>query len=73
MRIFAEYQKMTQIQEDNESKMNLWAEKFSQQVKRDLAPFFQAWKWPIKKELSQKLARAFPTWAENPMKQYVSP
>ncbi|XP_033016947.1 TRPM8 channel-associated factor 2-like [Lacerta agilis] len=73
MRIFAEYQKMTQIPEDNESKMNLWAEKFSQQVKRDLGPFFQAWKWPIKKELSQKLARTFPAWAENPMKQYVSP
>ncbi|XP_061440659.1 TRPM8 channel-associated factor 2-like [Rhineura floridana] len=73
MRIFAEYQKMTKIPEDNESKMNLWAEKFSQQVNRNLAPFFKAWKWPIKDELSQKLARSFPTWVENPMQQYASP
>ncbi|XP_066488178.1 TRPM8 channel-associated factor homolog [Tiliqua scincoides] len=70
MRIFAEYQHMTQIPDDNESKMNLWAEKFSQQVKKNLAPFFKAWGWPIKNELSQKLARSFPTWADNPMKQY---
>lgn len=73
MRIFTEYQRMTQIPEDNDSKMNLWAEKFSQQVNKNLAPFFKAWGWPIKNELSQKLARSFPAWADNPMKQYVSP
>ncbi|KAH0616311.1 hypothetical protein JD844_027338 [Phrynosoma platyrhinos] len=72
MHIFAEYQEMTQIPEDNDSKMNLWAEKFSQQVKKNLAPFFEAWKWPIMDELSQKLFRSFPKWTENPMKQYMS-
>uniref|UniRef100_A0A8D0HJK8 Peptidase M60 domain-containing protein n=1 Tax=Sphenodon punctatus TaxID=8508 RepID=A0A8D0HJK8_SPHPU len=71
--IFAEYQRMTTVPEDNESKMNLWAEKFSEQVKKDLAPFFKAWGWPMKEELSQKLARAFPKWAENPMQKYLSP
>nr|XP_060633968.1 TRPM8 channel-associated factor homolog [Anolis sagrei ordinatus] len=73
MHIFAEYQKMTNIPEDNDSKMNLWAEKYSEQVKKNLAPFFKAWKWPITNELSQKLSRSFPVWTENPMKQYTSP
>ncbi|XP_053111499.1 TRPM8 channel-associated factor 2-like [Hemicordylus capensis] len=73
MHIFAEYRKMTQIPEDNESKMNLWVEKLSPQVGHDLAPFFKVWGWPITDELSQKLARSFPPWVENPMKQYMSP
>ncbi|XP_062838799.1 TRPM8 channel-associated factor homolog [Anolis carolinensis] len=73
MHIFAEYQKMTNIPDDNESKMNLWAEKYSEQVKKNLVPFFKAWKWPIRNELSQKLSRSFTMWAENPMKQYTSP
>lgn len=58
---------MTTIPEDNPSKMNLWAEKFSQQVNKNLAPFFKAWGWPIEPAVSAKLAKSFPTWSENPM------
>ncbi|XP_062839385.1 TRPM8 channel-associated factor homolog [Anolis carolinensis] len=67
-RIFAEYQRMTNIPSDNKSKMNLWAETFSQTVHKNLAPFFKVWGWPIEDEVSWKLANAFPPWEEDPMK-----
>ncbi|XP_067325445.1 TRPM8 channel-associated factor homolog [Anolis sagrei] len=66
--IFAEYQRMTNLPSDNKSKMNLWAETFSQTVHKNLAPFFKAWGWPIEDEVSWKLANAFPPWEEDPMK-----
>ncbi|XP_042326800.1 TRPM8 channel-associated factor homolog [Sceloporus undulatus] len=71
--IFAEYQRMTNVPDDNKSKMNLWVETFSQEVNKNLGPFFKAWGWPIEDEVSQKLGKTFPPWAENPMKQYISP
>uniref|UniRef100_H0WCL4 Peptidase M60 domain-containing protein n=1 Tax=Cavia porcellus TaxID=10141 RepID=H0WCL4_CAVPO len=69
--IFAEYQKLSGIPKNNAGKMNLWVEKFSQIVKKNLAPFFQAWGWPVSKEVSNKLA-SLPEWEENPMKSYTS-
>ncbi|XP_062427118.1 TRPM8 channel-associated factor 2 isoform X2 [Rhea pennata] len=67
--LFSDYQKMSTIPKDNPSKMNLWAQKFSQQVNRNLAPFFMAWGWPIRKELAMELS-SLPSWEENPMKTY---
>ncbi|NXQ84851.1 TCAF factor, partial [Nyctibius grandis] len=68
--IFSEYQNMSEIPDDNDSKMNLWAETFSRLVKKNLAPFFKAWGWPIKESLSQQLAASFPNWSDDPMKPY---
>ncbi|CAM2097528.1 unnamed protein product [Caretta caretta] len=68
IQLFSEYQTMSNIPTDNPSKMNLWAEKFSRQVKKNLAPFFVAWGWPIKGEISKKLA-SLPNWDKNPMKK----
>ncbi|XP_067387068.1 TRPM8 channel-associated factor 2-like [Emydura macquarii macquarii] len=68
IQLFYEYQTISSIPKDNPSKMNLWAEKFSQQVKKNLAPFFVAWGWPITGEVSTKLA-SLPTWDKNPMKK----
>ncbi|XP_065279674.1 TRPM8 channel-associated factor 2-like [Emys orbicularis] len=68
IQLFSEYQTMSNIPTDNPSKMNLWAEKFSRQVKKNLAPFFVAWGWPIKGEVSKKLA-SLPNWDKNPMKK----
>lgn len=67
--LFSDYQKMSSIPKDNISKMNLWAQKFSQQVNKNLAPFFTAWGWPIKKELSVELS-SLPSWEQDPMKSY---
>ncbi|XP_050821172.1 TRPM8 channel-associated factor 2-like isoform X2 [Gopherus flavomarginatus] len=67
--LFSDYQKMSNIPKDNPSKMNLWAEKFSRQVNKNLAPFFLAWGWPIKEDVSLELA-TLPNWEENPMKLY---
>ncbi|NXU49069.1 TCAF2 factor, partial [Turnix velox] len=69
IQLFSDYQKMSSIPKDNASKMNLWARKFSQQVNKDLAPFFTAWGWPIKKELSVELS-SLPSWEQDPMKSY---
>uniref|UniRef100_A0A8C4T8H7 Peptidase M60 domain-containing protein n=1 Tax=Erpetoichthys calabaricus TaxID=27687 RepID=A0A8C4T8H7_ERPCA len=46
---------------DNKAKMNLWAEKFSFQVKRNLVPFFKVWGWPIEEDVCKKLAN-LPEW-----------
>ncbi|KAK4829353.1 hypothetical protein QYF61_003280 [Mycteria americana] len=60
--IFSEYQNMSELPDDNDSKMNLWAETFSR----------LAWGWPIKESLSQQRAVSFPSWSDDPMKQYIS-
>ncbi|KAM6437057.1 TRPM8 channel-associated factor 2 [Liasis olivaceus] len=72
IRILAKYQTMSNISDNNKSKMNLWAETFSQEVNRNLGPFFKTWGWPIEDKISEKLARSFPAWAEDPMVKYQS-
>ncbi|NXW67955.1 TCAF2 factor, partial [Hirundo rustica] len=67
--LFSDYQKTSTIPKDNTSKMNLWAQKFSQQVNKNLAPFFRAWGWPIKEELSVELS-SLPSWEQDPMRSY---
>ncbi|XP_070610538.1 TRPM8 channel-associated factor homolog [Erythrolamprus reginae] len=68
--ILAKYQTMSNIPDDNQYKMNLWAETVSEKVNRNLAPFFKTWGWPIEDSVSKKLASSYPAWAEDPMKQY---
>ncbi|MBN3292253.1 TCAF factor, partial [Polypterus senegalus] len=69
--LFSDYHKMS-IKEnlDNKAKMNLWAQRFSHQVKRNLVPFFKAWGWPIEEDICRKLA-TLPEWKENPMKAFA--
>ncbi|XP_018419909.1 PREDICTED: TRPM8 channel-associated factor homolog [Nanorana parkeri] len=69
-RLFADYQTMSNVSNNKTDKMNLWAEKFSQAVNKNLAPFFKSWGWPID-QTSEKLS-ALPTWEEDPMKKYTS-
>ncbi|XP_013360016.1 PREDICTED: TRPM8 channel-associated factor 3-like [Chinchilla lanigera] len=71
IQLFAEYQKLSGIPRNNGGKMNLWVKKFSETVKKNLAPFFKAWGWPVTKEVSDSLA-CLPEWEENPMKKYKS-
>ncbi|KAL7982811.1 hypothetical protein Chor_013147 [Crotalus horridus] len=66
----SKYQTMSNIPDDNRYKMNLWAETFSQEVNRNLGPFFKTWGWPIEGSVSEKLAMSYPAWAEDPMIQY---
>ncbi|XP_073475341.1 TRPM8 channel-associated factor homolog [Aquarana catesbeiana] len=67
--LFAEYQKLSDVSSSNSDKMNLWAEKFSKAVNKNLAPFFKSWGWPIEEKTSQKLS-TLPMWEEDPMKKY---
>jgi len=53
-------------------KMHLWAETFSHLVKKDLTPFFKAWRWSIKGSLSQQLALSFPSWSDDTTTRYSS-
>ncbi|KAM4663404.1 TRPM8 channel-associated factor homolog, partial [Discoglossus pictus] len=69
-RLFSQYQTMV-VKNDNTFKMNLWAEMFSQEVQRNLAPFFKAWGWPIDEEITEKLF-VLPEWEQNPMKEYMN-
>ncbi|XP_068131982.1 TRPM8 channel-associated factor 2 [Hyperolius riggenbachi] len=68
--LFAEYQKMSNVSNDKKDKMNLWAEKFSVAVNKNLVPFFKAWGWPIEEKTVQKLT-TLPEWEQNPMKKYT--
>ncbi|XP_073435431.1 TRPM8 channel-associated factor homolog isoform X2 [Dendrobates tinctorius] len=69
-RLFADYQTMPRGSNDKTVKMNLWAEKFSQAVNKNLSEFFKTWGWPIDEDTSQKLSD-LPSWDEDPMKTYV--
>ncbi|XP_004714045.1 TRPM8 channel-associated factor 2 isoform X1 [Echinops telfairi] len=66
IRLFADYQTFSALPTDNVSKMNLWVKKFSEQVQKNLVPFFRAWGWPVQKEVAESLA-GLPEWQENPM------
>uniref|UniRef100_A0A452GEW7 Peptidase M60 domain-containing protein n=1 Tax=Gopherus agassizii TaxID=38772 RepID=A0A452GEW7_9SAUR len=66
--LFSDDQKMSNISTDSPSKTNLWAENFSQQMKKNLAPFFSTWGWSIKVEVSKKL-ESLPKWDKNPVKK----
>ncbi|KAM4688020.1 TRPM8 channel-associated factor homolog isoform 1-T2 [Discoglossus pictus] len=70
-KIFADYQTMSGIKNERNYKMNLWAEKFSQIVQRNLAPFFKTWGWTIDDQTCSKLS-SLPEWENNPMKKYLS-
>lgn len=69
IRLFSDYRQMSGVPNDNPSKMNLWVRKFSLTVKKNLAPFFKSWGWPVKEEVSLELA-SLPSWEQNPTKQY---
>ncbi|XP_075440421.1 TRPM8 channel-associated factor homolog [Ascaphus truei] len=71
IQLFSDYQKMSIKKDVNTYKMNLWAEKFSLQVKKNLVPFFKMWGWPIEDEVSKKVS-TLPEWEENPMKKYIT-
>lgn len=68
--LFAEYQKLSNVGGDNSKKMNLWAEKFSKAVNKNLASFFKSWGWPIEEKTCETLS-TLPMWQEDPMKKYT--
>ncbi|XP_078512420.1 TRPM8 channel-associated factor homolog [Lissotriton helveticus] len=70
IQLFSDYQKMNDIMNEKKYKMNLWAELFSKQVKKNLVPFFKMWGWPITDSTTQKVS-SLPEWDENPMKKFV--
>ncbi|XP_004594504.2 TRPM8 channel-associated factor 3-like [Ochotona princeps] len=70
IKLFAVYQTLSKYPQDNPGKMNLWMEKFSEIVQKNLVPFFKAWGWPIQKQVADGLAH-LPEWQENPMKAYI--
>nr|AXS77067.1 hypothetical protein [Bufo gargarizans] len=69
--VFSEYQTMSNVSNVKDVKMNLWAEKFSHAVNKNLASFFKAWGWPIDDATTEKLS-ILSEWEENPMNKYVS-
>ncbi|XP_025785537.1 TRPM8 channel-associated factor 2 [Puma concolor] len=70
--LFAEYQTLSGTPTDKAGKMNLWMKKFSEKVQKNLAPFFEAWGWPVQKEVAASLS-CLPEWQENPVRVYVRP
>ncbi|XP_039681843.1 TRPM8 channel-associated factor homolog isoform X1 [Perca fluviatilis] len=68
-KVFAAYHKMSNFPSDNDGKMNLYAETFSQTVGMNLAGFFKAWGWPIQTVTEEKLSN-LPPWTDHPMVQY---
>ncbi|XP_041850122.1 TRPM8 channel-associated factor homolog [Melanotaenia boesemani] len=68
-KVFAAYHKMSDFPNDNQGKMNLYAETFSQSVGMNLTGFFKAWGWPIETATEEKLS-SLPPWSDHPMVQY---
>ena len=60
---------MSDCPSENDEKMNLYAETFSQAVEMNLTGFFKAWNWPIDAATEKKLSK-LPAWSEHPMTQY---
>ncbi|XP_019223074.1 TRPM8 channel-associated factor homolog [Oreochromis niloticus] len=68
-KVFAAYHHMSNFPNDSDSKMNLYAETFSQTVGMNLTGFFKAWGWPIETATERKLSQ-LPPWNDHPMTQY---
>ncbi|KAL6116463.1 uncharacterized protein ACO6RY_01078 [Pungitius sinensis] len=68
-KVFAAYHQMTAFPQDNDGKMNLYAETFSQAVGMNLSAFFKAWGWPIQAATEEKLS-TLPPWSDHAMVQY---
>ncbi|XP_018543106.1 LOW QUALITY PROTEIN: TRPM8 channel-associated factor homolog [Lates calcarifer] len=68
-KVFTAYHEMSNFPSDNQGKMNLYAETFSQTVGMNLAGFFKAWGWPIETTTEEKLSN-LPPWSDHPMVQY---
>lgn len=71
IKIFADYQSLSSFPQNNKDKMNLWVKKFSEVVRKNLVPFFEAWGWPVQNDVAESLAY-LPEWQENPMKMYTA-
>lgn len=69
--LFAEYQTLSSIPEDNENKMNTWVKLFSETVQKNLVPFFEAWGWPVQEDVADSLS-SLPCWQDHPLKVYMS-
>ncbi|KAL2095902.1 hypothetical protein ACEWY4_008050 [Coilia grayii] len=69
-KVFAAYHDMDGVPNDNDGKMNTYAETFSKVVNRNLTSFFKAWGWPIRAETERKLSD-LPVWSDHPMAQYA--
>ncbi|XP_021508978.1 TRPM8 channel-associated factor 2 [Meriones unguiculatus] len=70
IQLFAEYQTFSHIPQNNECKMNMWLKLFSEKVQKNLVPFFEAWGWPIQKDVASDLA-SFPCWQDHPLRMYM--
>uniref|UniRef100_A0A3Q3XAR4 Peptidase M60 domain-containing protein n=1 Tax=Mola mola TaxID=94237 RepID=A0A3Q3XAR4_MOLML len=68
-RVFAGYHEMSNYPNNNEEKMNLYAETFSRAVGMDLTGFFKAWGWPIEAATVENVSY-LPAWTDHPMAQY---
>ncbi|XP_029027204.2 TRPM8 channel-associated factor homolog [Betta splendens] len=68
-KVFAAYHTMSNVPGDNNGKMNLYAETFSQTVQLNLCGFFKAWGWPIEASTEQKLSN-LPPWTDHPLVKY---
>nr|XP_012623564.1 TRPM8 channel-associated factor 2 isoform X1 [Microcebus murinus]XP_012623565.1 TRPM8 channel-associated factor 2 isoform X1 [Microcebus murinus]XP_012623566.1 TRPM8 channel-associated factor 2 isoform X1 [Microcebus murinus]XP_020145278.1 TRPM8 channel-associated factor 2 isoform X1 [Microcebus murinus] len=68
--LFAEYQTLSGVPKDKAGKMNLWVKKFSEKVQKNLAPFFEAWGWPVRKEVADSLG-CLPAWQEHPLRAHL--
>ncbi|XP_055566915.1 TRPM8 channel-associated factor 2-like [Falco cherrug] len=55
---YFEYQNMSELPDDNDLKMNLWAETFFHLVKKNLTPFFKSWGWPPRRAFPQLVRRS---------------
>lgn len=60
---------MSNYPNNNEEKMNLYAETFSRAVGMDLTGFFKAWGWPIEAATVENVSY-LPAWTDHPMAQY---
>ncbi|KAL3057194.1 hypothetical protein OYC64_007633 [Pagothenia borchgrevinki] len=68
-KVFAAYQQMSNFPSENDAKMNLYAETFSQTVGMNLSALFKAWSWPIDRATEEILSN-MPPWSDHPMVQY---
>ena len=71
MNVFDTYRQLSESErpQDDQEKIDLWMVLFSEEVGRNLEPFFTAWRWTTTQAAKDQIAN-LPLWIEDPMRAH---
>ena len=67
--LMKQYYALPEINDDNQ-KLDLWAQRYSQTVNTNLCPYFEWFGWPLSAE-TKIVCNKLPAWTQDPLKRFA--